>query len=143
MLSGMILHLPDVNKNVFMMPANVLSQHCASRIIQGTLTKGYYVYVQPLSSQAQSDREKRRAPLIQAAIKLAGAVHYADQAIGYAASQAGSSAEAARGSLESLSRFMRNNPGAEGFLNRLGVQTRDASGNMRDMASIFPASASS
>lgn len=59
------------------------------------------------------------------------------QAIGYAAAQAGSSAEAARGSLESLSRFMRNNPGAEGFLNRLGVQTRDASGNMRDMASIF------
>ncbi|WP_158780596.1 hypothetical protein [Pantoea sp. BAV 3049] len=59
------------------------------------------------------------------------------QAIGYAASQAGGSAEAARGSLESLSRFMRNSPGAEGFLNRLGVQTRDASGNMRDMASIF------
>ncbi|HFV6449965.1 TPA: lytic transglycosylase catalytic, partial [Escherichia coli] len=29
------------------------------------------------------------------------------------------------------------NPGAEGFLNRLGVQTRDASGNMRDMAAIF------
>jgi len=43
-----------------------------------TLTKGYYVYAQPLSSQAQSDREKRRAPLIQAVIKLAGAVHYAD-----------------------------------------------------------------
>ncbi|ELE7340591.1 transglycosylase SLT domain-containing protein, partial [Salmonella enterica] len=39
--------------------------------------------------------------------------------------------------LESLSRFVRNNPGAEGFLNRLGVQTRDASGNMRDMAAIF------
>ncbi|HHV7468473.1 TPA: lytic transglycosylase catalytic, partial [Escherichia coli] len=36
-----------------------------------------------------------------------------------------------------LSRFIRNNPGAEGFLNRLGVQTRDASGNMRDMAAIF------
>ncbi|NEG82698.1 lytic transglycosylase catalytic [Pantoea agglomerans] len=59
------------------------------------------------------------------------------QAIGYAASQAGSSAEAARSSLEGLARFMRNNPGSEGFLNRLGVQTRDASGNMRDMASIF------
>ncbi|EBP0658795.1 lytic transglycosylase, partial [Salmonella enterica] len=44
---------------------------------------------------------------------------------------------AARSSLESLSRFVRNNPGAEGFLNRLGVQTRDASGNMRDMAAIF------
>ncbi|WP_336792485.1 lytic transglycosylase catalytic [Pantoea anthophila] len=59
------------------------------------------------------------------------------QSIGYAASQVGSSAEAARGSLEGLARFMRNNPGSEGFLNRLGVQTRDASGNMRDMASIF------
>ncbi|POW55573.1 lytic transglycosylase [Candidatus Pantoea alvi] len=66
-----------------------------------------------------------------------GATVVGIQAIGYAAAQAGSSAEAARGSLESLSRFMRNNPGAEGFLNRLGVQTRDASGNMRDMASIF------
>lgn len=59
------------------------------------------------------------------------------QAIGYAASQTGSSAEAARGSLESLARFMRNSPGAEGFLNRLGVQTRDAKGNMMDMASVF------
>lgn len=59
------------------------------------------------------------------------------QQIGYAASQMGGSVEAARGSLESLSRFMRNNPGAEGFLNRLGVQTRDARGNMRDMASVF------
>ncbi|WP_276724199.1 DUF3383 family protein [Pantoea septica] len=43
-----------------------------------TLTKGYYVYAQPLSSQSQADREARKAPLIQAAIKLAGAVHYAD-----------------------------------------------------------------
>lgn len=57
--------------------------------------------------------------------------------IGYAVSQMGGSVEAARGSLESLARFVRNNPGAEGFLNRLGVQTRDAKGNMRDMASIF------
>ncbi|EMP9466500.1 hypothetical protein RHS46_003271 [Klebsiella pneumoniae] len=57
--------------------------------------------------------------------------------IGYAVSQVGGSADGARGSLENLARFMRNNPGAEGFLNRLGVQTRDASGNMRDMATIF------
>lgn len=57
--------------------------------------------------------------------------------IGYAVSQMGGSVDAARGSLENLARFMRNNPGAEGFLNRLGVQTRDASGNMRDMATIF------
>ncbi|EIX9196046.1 TPA: transglycosylase SLT domain-containing protein [Klebsiella pneumoniae] len=57
--------------------------------------------------------------------------------IGYAVSQVGGSADSARGSLEHLARFIRNNPGAEGFLNRLGVQTRDAKGNMRDMASIF------
>lgn len=43
-----------------------------------TLTKGYYVYAQPISEQAQADREKRKAPLIQVACKLAGAVHYAD-----------------------------------------------------------------
>ncbi|CCS30256.1 Lytic transglycosylase catalytic [Salmonella enterica subsp. enterica serovar Agona str. 40.E.08] len=59
------------------------------------------------------------------------------QAIGYAASQTGSSAVAARNSLESLARFIRTSPGAEGFLNRLGVQTRDASGQMRSMESIF------
>ncbi|ELW2080701.1 hypothetical protein QMX20_002509 [Escherichia coli] len=57
--------------------------------------------------------------------------------IGYAVSQVGGSVDGARGSLENLARFMRNNPGAEGFLNRLGGQTRDASGNMRDMATIF------
>ncbi|EJB9095952.1 lytic transglycosylase catalytic [Salmonella enterica] len=66
-----------------------------------------------------------------------GATVQGIQSIGYAVSQVGSSVDAARSSLESLSRFVRNNPGAEGFLNRLGVQTRDASGNMRDMAAIF------
>ncbi|EBB8133770.1 lytic transglycosylase [Salmonella enterica] len=66
-----------------------------------------------------------------------GATVQGIQSIGYAVSQVGGSVDAARSSLESLSRFVRNNPGAEGFLNRLGVQTRDASGSMRDMAAIF------
>ncbi|ENH7991364.1 lytic transglycosylase catalytic [Escherichia coli] len=66
-----------------------------------------------------------------------GATVQGIQSIGYAVSQVGGSVDAARSSLESLSRFIRNNPGAEGFLNRLGVQTRDAIGNMRDMAAIF------
>ncbi|HHT2233327.1 TPA: transglycosylase SLT domain-containing protein [Klebsiella michiganensis] len=57
--------------------------------------------------------------------------------IGFAVSQMGGSVAAARGSLESLAQFIRTSPGAEGFLNRLGVHTRDASGNMRDMATIF------
>ncbi|HHA1185373.1 TPA: transglycosylase SLT domain-containing protein [Enterobacter roggenkampii] len=59
------------------------------------------------------------------------------KALGYAASQTGASAESAMSSLEGLAGFMRSNPGAESFLNRLGVQTRDASGKMRDTAAIF------
>lgn len=43
-----------------------------------TLTKGYYVYANPLSTQSQADREARKAPVIQVAAKLAGAVHFAD-----------------------------------------------------------------
>ncbi|WP_312731467.1 DUF3383 family protein [Atlantibacter hermannii] len=43
-----------------------------------TLTKGYYVYANPLSTQAQADREARKAPVIQVAAKLAGAIHFAD-----------------------------------------------------------------
>ncbi|RUT64894.1 hypothetical protein CKG00_17355 (plasmid) [Morganella morganii] len=42
------------------------------------LTKGSYVYAPPVSTQAQSDREARKAPVIQCAIKLAGAIHYSD-----------------------------------------------------------------
>lgn len=43
-----------------------------------TLTKGYYCYITPMADQAQADREKRKAPLMQVACKLAGAVHYGD-----------------------------------------------------------------
>ncbi|WP_426576683.1 DUF3383 domain-containing protein [Xenorhabdus stockiae] len=42
------------------------------------LTKGYYTYAQPIVDQVQAEREKRKAPVIQCAIKLAGAVHFAD-----------------------------------------------------------------
>lgn len=43
-----------------------------------TLTKGYYVYADAVANQSQSDREARKSPVIQAAIKLAGAIHYGD-----------------------------------------------------------------
>lgn len=66
-----------------------------------------------------------------------GATVQGIQQIGYAVSQMGGSVDGARSSLENLSRFMRNSPGAESFLNRLGIQTRDAKGNMRDMATVF------
>lgn len=40
-----------------------------------TLTKGYYVYAPPIATQSAADRQARKAPVIQCAIKLAGAVH--------------------------------------------------------------------
>jgi hypothetical protein len=43
-----------------------------------TLAKGYYVYAPPVSSQSQADRAARKAPTLQAAVKLAGAVHFAN-----------------------------------------------------------------
>jgi len=46
-----------------------------------TLSTGFYVYIQPLAEQAQADREARKAPPIQCAIKLTGAVHFVDVTI--------------------------------------------------------------
>lgn len=54
------------------------------------------------------------------------------QAFSYALSQVGGSAAGAAASLESIGNFLRSSPGAEGFLNRLGIQTRDANGGLRD-----------
>lgn len=39
------------------------------------LEKGYYIYSLPISQQSIADREERKAPLIQIAVKLAGAIH--------------------------------------------------------------------
>ena len=39
------------------------------------LEKGYYIYSLPISKQSQADREERKAPLIQIAVKEAGAIH--------------------------------------------------------------------
>lgn len=45
------------------------------------LTRGFYLYVAPMSTQSQADREARKCPPIQAAVKLAGAVHTIDAII--------------------------------------------------------------
>jgi len=42
------------------------------------LSTGYYIYQPPISSQSVADRAARKSPPIQAAIKLAGAVHFAN-----------------------------------------------------------------
>lgn len=44
---------------------------------------GFFVYAQPLSEQAQSDREARKSPAIQVAFKNAGAIHSVDVTIQY------------------------------------------------------------
>lgn len=40
------------------------------------LSKGFYVYCPPIETQSQADREARKTPLFQIALKLAGAVHF-------------------------------------------------------------------
>ena len=45
------------------------------------LTQGFYIYAQPVDDQPQSEREQRKAPPIQVAVKLAGAIHFVDVAI--------------------------------------------------------------
>jgi hypothetical protein len=42
------------------------------------LKSGYYVYAMPMALQAQSEREQRKAPPIQVALKLAGAIQEID-----------------------------------------------------------------
>lgn len=42
------------------------------------LSKAFYVYANSLDDQAQSEREARKSPVFQIAVKLAGATHFAD-----------------------------------------------------------------
>ncbi|EJN3600456.1 lytic transglycosylase [Escherichia coli] len=111
---------------------SVLAGTTANAIKMGLAVKGAALTVVAFTAKIASGLDN-----LYWASQRTGATVQGIQSIGYAVSQVGGSVDAARTSLESLSRFVRNNPGAEGFLNRLGVQTRDASGNMRDMAAIF------
>lgn len=111
---------------------SVLADVTANAIKTGMAVEGAALSVVAFTAKIASGLDN-----LYWASQRTGATVQGIQSIGYAVSQMGGSVDAARGSLESLSRFVRNNPGAEGFLNRLGVQTRDASGNMRDMAAIF------
>lgn len=111
---------------------SVLTGATANAIKMGLAVEGAALSVVAFTAKIASGLDQ-----LYWASQRTGATVQGIKAVGYAVSQVGGSADAARSSLESLSRFMRNNPGAEGFLNRLGVQTRDASGKMRDMSSIF------
>lgn len=55
----------------------------------------------------------------------------------YAVGQLGGTAEGARGSLEALAANLRNRPGYNNMLQDLGVQTKDANGNLRDSVDLL------
>lgn len=112
--------------------SSVLTGVTANAIKMGLAVEGAALSVVAFTAKIASGLDN-----LYWASQRTGATVQGIKQIGYAISQVGGSVDAARGSLESLARFVRNNPGAEGFLNRLGVQTRDASGNMRDMSAIF------
>lgn len=79
------------------MIATVIEQACEQAVVNGlaapgvwnadgfgqlargdTLPKGYYVWYPPISTQSQADREARISVPFQVALKLAGAVHFAN-----------------------------------------------------------------
>lgn len=47
-------------------------------LISNIAQRGYYIYSQPISQQSQTDRADRKAPLVQIAIKEAGAIQESD-----------------------------------------------------------------
>lgn len=110
----------------------VLKGVTANVLKVGAVVEGAALSIVGFTTQIANGLDK-----IYWASQRTGAAVQGIKALGYAASQTGGSAQAALSSLEGLASFMRSNPGAEGFLNRLGVHTRDASGKMRDTAAIF------
>lgn len=46
-----------------------------SDFLQNIQQRGYYIYSQPIAKQSQTAREARQAPLVQIALKEAGAIH--------------------------------------------------------------------
>jgi hypothetical protein len=59
-------------------------------------------------------------------------IHAAEFALG----QVGGTAKGMRAALENVAESLRMNPGREGYLNSLGVQTRTATGDLRDMTDV-------
>lgn len=45
---------------------------------QNVLERGYYIYSLPITQQNPTEREDRKAPLVQIAVKRAGAIHTSD-----------------------------------------------------------------
>jgi len=59
------------------------------------------------------------------------------KAMGFAASQLGSSADASAASLANFARLLKTKPGSEGVFKDLGIQARDANGKLRDTSDLM------
>ncbi len=46
--------------------------------VRNIAERGYYIYSIPVAQQDQTEREARKAPLIQIALKFSGAFHFSD-----------------------------------------------------------------
>ncbi|WP_079218933.1 phage tail tip lysozyme [Herbaspirillum robiniae] len=66
-----------------------------------------------------------------------GAAASSLKAFEYAARNLGISSQAAFGTVENLAKFLRENPAGENYLQAIGVQTRDANGQLRDTVDIL------
>ncbi|MCA8339498.1 mannosyl-glycoprotein endo-beta-N-acetylglucosamidase [Burkholderia multivorans] len=66
-----------------------------------------------------------------------GAAETSLKSLEFAARNFGVSSEQAIGTVENLARMLRNVPGSEGLLQQMGVQTRDANGNLRDSVDLL------
>ncbi|MNB62556.1 hypothetical protein D3C81_47710 [compost metagenome] len=110
----------------------VLKGVTANVLKVGAVVEGTALAIVGFTTQIASGLDK-----VYWASQRTGASVQGIKTLGYSVSQLGGDVQAATSSLAGLASFMRSSPGAEGFLNRLGVQTRDASGKMRDTAAIF------
>lgn len=87
--------IPQTNRGMNIL-ATICKQVCEEAVFNGLLAEGvwnadgfgqlergdtipgYYVFFRDINLQAQSEREQRKAPPIQIAAKLAGAIHFVD-----------------------------------------------------------------
>jgi len=78
-IQGRIAKVMDEAVNNGLVAPGVWNSDGFGQLREGDYLKsGFYIYTQPIDDQAQEEREQRKAPPTQCAIKLAGAIHSTD-----------------------------------------------------------------
>lgn len=111
---------------------SVLTDVTRNALKLGATVEGAALAVVGFSAHIASGLDK-----VYWAAERTGASAQAIKSLGYAMSQAGGSAAGAQAALDSMARFLRNQPGAEGWLNHLGVSTRDAQGHLHKTETLL------